>query len=115
MRTLFTGDAMKRSSPLAAAFTLVELLVVIAIISLLLAVLMPALAAARETSRRVTCSANLRQMYIAAVFYTNDNNDMLPGNGYGANMMTGNLWSNWDTSNNTGTYSSRNFFSAYYN
>src|SRR5262245_7825849 len=46
-------------------FTLVELLVVIAIVSLLIAILLPTMAAARQTSRRVACQSNLRQIATA--------------------------------------------------
>lgn len=60
------------------AFTLVELLVVIGIIALLISVLLPALSAARESSKRVQCLSNLRQMVIAAQAYVNNNGGFFP-------------------------------------
>lgn len=53
-------------------FTLVELLVVIAIIALLVALLLPGLAAARERSRIAKCAANLRQIAVGWNLYLND-------------------------------------------
>lgn len=61
-----------------SGFTLIELLVVIAIISLLVAVLMPALSAARETAKRTVCGNNLRQFGTAFLQYANDFNGWLP-------------------------------------
>jgi prepilin-type N-terminal cleavage/methylation domain-containing protein len=61
------------------AFTIVELLVVIAIISILIAMLLPALGRAREQSRRVRCLSNMRQLTIAWLGYAQNNKGKLCG------------------------------------
>src|ERR1017187_1394632 len=62
----------------AQAFTLIELLVVIAIIAILAAMLLPALARAKEAGKRISCLNNLRQLSLSAQMYVSESQGFYP-------------------------------------
>jgi len=68
-------------------FTLVELLVVIAIIAILVAILFPVFASAKNAAKRARCVANLQQIGYAYRLYLSDYDDIYPSSHFGANLF----------------------------
>ncbi len=91
------GMKKNPSSRGKSGFTLIELLVVIAIIAILAAMLLPALAKAKEKAIRAKCMSNIKQINIATFIYCSDNRDHMPDTS--ANVTGQQYWP-WDVPDN---------------
>ncbi|MFG0247789.1 MAG: type II secretion system protein [Phycisphaeraceae bacterium JB051] len=87
---------MNRSKQVQFGFTLIELLVVISIVSLLIAILLPALGKARESSRRLVCANNMKSWGTVLNLYTSDNKGTMPA-GFVNIGYTPSNWALWWT------------------
>ncbi|MFN7374935.1 MAG: prepilin-type N-terminal cleavage/methylation domain-containing protein [bacterium] len=99
MQTTLTTSSTAPTSPKAskAGFTLIELLVVLTIISLLVGILLPSLAKARQSAQRTKCLVNLRSFGIAMEGYRREHKDLIPdARVFGGPALAGNqrkaLW-----------------------
>ena len=81
-----------RAAAAATGFSLVELLVVVGIVAVMLAMLMPALAAARRQAMSVNCQANLRTTYVLMLAYANANRAWLVPPKLGTNVPRAERW-----------------------
>ena len=97
MHKRVTQPAPRHAAPHNAGFTLIELLVVITIISILAALLLPALARAREQANRVACGSNMKQLGLVFLMFADEHGGQLPPGA--PNEYWGEEWVNYTYDN----------------
>ena len=79
VRPTTTGrSSVRQHGRSVSAFTLIELLVVIAVVGIMAALLLPALSKTKEQARATTCRNNMKQLALAFLMYSEDNEDTFP-------------------------------------
>ena len=96
---------------IAAAFTLIELLVVIAIIAILAALLLPALARAKQKGQQAVCLSNLKEIGLVFEMYLNDQADHFPDRRDLKSSLPGGYhpWTSWPPSDPRAGWAATNF------
>lgn len=82
------GKSSRKPKIRGDGFTLIELLVVIAIIAILAAILLPALSAAQQRAKALSCTNNMKQLTLGWIEYIADNGNRLPPNGQQSTQAT---------------------------
>lgn len=110
LRRVLTFRSTSQSSAVPPGFTLVELLVVIGIVSLLMGILLPSIAGARESARSVASLSNLRQLGIALIAYRDEHKGFYPRHSSPSSQVPRTRWADdiYPYMRNTEVYMSPN-------